>query len=226
VYSAIESAADVGIMGTSLIGTDGVVQNSCFRDHSPLSEFLRGANSAVINRCFGREPFPLMPPAGAANFDWVSFASAVIRRGVADDIGVLDEGYFLYFDDADYCRMARNVGWKVNCCREARVVHHEGQSNDVPATTRMLRRRPRYYYVSRSRYFAKHYGAVGLWAANLAWAAGSIIGWVKRLLGNRQPHTCEAEWKDNWTNAWSPIAASNASLIPNESRVVVSGAAS
>lgn len=222
LYDAMEHAPGVGIMGPVMVGPDGKVQSSCFRDHSLVSEFLRGAGSGRINRILSRDYyFHLAPPNGAAHYDWVSFAGAMIRSEVARDTGLLDEGYFLYYDDADYCRMARNAGWKIGRCETARVVHLEGQSNELPEKTRSRERKPRYYYVSRARYFAKHLGTAGLWAANVAWSAGSAIAAVSRLVGGRGAKPCAGEWKDIWTNAWAPVRKSNASLLPKESHVVV-----
>jgi len=221
LYDAIERAPDVGITGPVMVGLDGKQQSSCFRDHSTASEFLRGANSGRINRLFSRDYFQLAPPNGVTHFDWISFACAMIRSDVLRDIGLLDEGYFLYYDDADYCRMARRAGWKIGCCKAAQVVHLEGQSNELPEKARVRERKPRYYYVSRARYFGKHLGTVGLWGANIAWSAGSAIAAVGRMIGSQGIKACEGEWKDIWTNAWAPVRKSNASLVPKESHVVV-----
>lgn len=221
LFDTFQASKDVGIMGPVMIGTDGNVQISCFRDHSPISEFLRGAGSGRINRLFSRGNFQLSPPAGASRFDWVSFACAMIRSEVLIEVGLLDEGYFLYYDDADYCRMARKAGWKIGYCREAQVMHLEGQSNELPEKARCLERKPRYYYVSRARYFAKHLGTAGLWAANIGWSAGSFLAAAGRLVAGRGANACRDEWKDIWTNAWSPVRKSNASLVPEESHVVV-----
>jgi len=221
LFDAMESSKETGIMGPSMIGVDGKQQISCFRDHSVVSEFLRGAGSGRINRLFARESFQLAPPEGATQFDWVSFGCAMIRSDVFRQIGLLDEGYFLYYDDADFCRRARRAGSKTGRCDAARVVHLEGQSNEVPEKAIRLERKPRYYYVSRSRYFGKHIGRAGLWAANLAWCAGSAISAIARWMGGRGARPCEGEWKDIWTNAISPVRKSNASLVPEESHVVV-----
>jgi N-acetylglucosaminyl-diphospho-decaprenol L-rhamnosyltransferase len=221
LYESMERSPDVGIMGAHLVGLDGKPQVSCFRNHSALSEFLRGAASGRANRVFLRDNFQLAPPAGADEFDWVSFACAMIRSEAMRKIGLLDEGYFLYYDDADYCRMARKAGWKIGGCKTGRVVHLEGQSNDLPEKTRCQERKPRYYYVSRSRYFAKHLGAAGLWAANIGWTLGAALAAVRGFAGGRSSNTCEGEWTDIWTNAWAPVRKSNASLVPKESHVVV-----
>lgn len=221
LFDEIERAPEIGIMGSSLVDDAGHLQVSCFRDHSPLSELLRGARMAFLNRICGRTSFELLPANDQTAYDWISFAAAIIRGKVFQDIGLLDEGYFLYFDDADFCRVARDAGWKIASCSAVRIVHLEGQSNAVPESTRQRKRRPRYYYVSRSRYFAKHYGVLGLWAANCAWSAGYLFAIAKMLLAKRPSGACKSEWRDIWTNAIAPIRRSNASLIPNESRIVL-----
>ena len=80
---------------------------------------------------------------------WLSFACALIRRETLEEVGVLDDGYYLYFDDVDYCRRAWGKGWRVLYWPEAHVVHLRGRSNPVKAMTKERKRRPKYYYFCR-----------------------------------------------------------------------------
>ena len=73
----------------------------------------------------------------------------IIRREVFDDIGLLDEGYFTYFDDIDFCFNAAN-GWPSWYVPASRVVHLVGQSTGIDATRRRL---PPYLLEARRRYF-------------------------------------------------------------------------
>jgi len=136
---------------------------------------------------------------------WLSFACALIRREVIESVGPLDAGYFLYFDDIDYCRRARRAGWGVLHRPEARVVHLRGGSGPVKQLSRSLQHRPGYFYASRARYFAKFYGRLGLWAANALWEAGRAIAWCRETLGRKPRHTCRGEPVDIWINALSPL---------------------
>ena len=131
--------------------------------------------------------------------DWGSFACALIRKEVLEEIGVLDEGYFLYFDDVDYCREARNHGWTVKYFPDARVVHLRGKSNPLKEMAALRQRRPGYWYQSRSWYLTKFYGKPGLLTANLLWYAGRLVSALRELVGNKAPHVCEKEWCDIWT---------------------------
>ena len=65
--------------------------------------------------------------------DWVSGACFAVRRQVFERIGLLDEGYFLYFEEVDFCRRARGAGWACWYVADARVVHHEGSATGIRA---------------------------------------------------------------------------------------------
>ena len=132
--------------------------------------------------------------------DWTSFCCALIRREVLEEKGILDEGYFLYFDDVDYCRAAREAGWKIAHQPRAEVMHLEGQSNPVVENTTKGERRPKYWYRSRAHYFSKFYGKAGLLRANLLWSTGRLISLARETFGRKKPHVCELEWLDVWTD--------------------------
>ena len=67
---------------------------------------------------------PRLNPAGV---DWVAGASMIVRREVFDAVGLLDEHYFMYFEEVDFCLRARKAGWTCWYVPEARVVHLVGQ---------------------------------------------------------------------------------------------------
>lgn len=195
---------DIGIIGPRLEHPDGEPQISCFRAPTPLSEFLEAARTGPLTRLFARHELPLPVCDTIAEPDWISFACVLVRSEVIEQIGGLDDGYYLYFDDPDYCRRARAAGWGILYWPRARVVHLVGQSNPVVALTQARKRRPKYYYASRSRYFAKAYGPAGLWLANAAWTLGRAVSLLRELAGGKKPHTCAAQWRDIWTNALQP----------------------
>lgn len=202
---AIENRADVGLVGPRLEWPDGEPQCSCFRFRTPITEMLAAAGTDPLFRMFPGHvgSFPIsdqeMEP------DWVSFASCLIRREVVDQVGPLDEGYFMYFDDIDYCRLAQKAGWKVLYRPESRVVHLRGKSGSVKQASAQRKRRPTYYYASRNRYYAKAYGRVGLWGVNLFWTTGRLIALLREVFGSKKPHACANECTDVWINAMNPL---------------------
>jgi len=80
-------------------------------------------------------------PADMGSDTFLTFASVLIRREVFDDIGLMDERYFMYFDDADFCFRARAAGWALAVARDTAVLHKEGGSThgkNPPAMDRIV----------------------------------------------------------------------------------------
>jgi GT2 family glycosyltransferase len=115
----------------------------------------------------------------------VSGASLLLRREVLDSVGLLDEGYFLYYEEVDLCRRAARAGWE--CWHEpaSRVVHLGGQATGTNPTD-SVRRVPGYVLESRRRYFVKHHGVAYATVADLAWLAGHLA-WRLRMRLQRRP---------------------------------------
>src|SRR5262249_20160029 len=105
---------------------------------------------------------------------------------VFDAIGLMDDAYFLYFEEVDFCLRARRAGWPCWYVPTSRVVHLVGQSSGVTDTKRPARRVPRYWVESRRRYFQKNHGRVYALFADLAWALGFSL-WRLRLWVQRKP---------------------------------------
>ena len=196
---------EAGVIGPRLEWPDGTPQESCFRDFRPLDAFVQAAGTGPVSRLFGRPSVALAVCDQPFACDWVSFACALIRQAVFEHVGVLDDHFYLYFDDPDFCRRARRAGWSVLHWPAARVVHLRGRSNPVKSLGAEKKRRPIYWYESRSRYYAKYYGRPGLWLANGLWWAGRSISWARERFGRRPPHVCEREWLDIWTNWRDPL---------------------
>jgi N-acetylglucosaminyl-diphospho-decaprenol L-rhamnosyltransferase len=81
---------------------------------------------------------------------------------------MMDEGYFLYYEETDYCFRARRLGWRCWHVPDSRVVHLVGQSSGVTRRDLAPRRLPSYWYESRRRYFALSYGRAYAAATDLA----------------------------------------------------------
>lgn len=67
-------------------------------------------------------------PDESARFDWLSGASLMIRSSVFETTGLLDENYFLYYEEIDLCRRAAKQGWQCWYVPESRIVHLVGKA--------------------------------------------------------------------------------------------------
>jgi N-acetylglucosaminyl-diphospho-decaprenol L-rhamnosyltransferase len=207
-----EAAArpEAGLFAPRLEGEDGTQQINCFRFHSPMSELIRGAGSGPVTRLLAGHEVPLAMPPAAEQIGWASFAAILLRGSMVAELGPMDEGYFLYFEDAEYCLRARRAGWRVVHVPQARVVHFRGGSGPVKRLASEAARLPRYYYASRTRFLRQAHGPLGPLAGNLCWLAGRGVAHLRRLAGREVPRSNRAEWRDIWTGVRDPLAATPA----------------
>jgi N-acetylglucosaminyl-diphospho-decaprenol L-rhamnosyltransferase len=205
MLAALSDHPRAGVVSPRLEWPDGEPQVSCFRFLSPFSELINAAATAPVTRLLQRFNVPIQVTDVPIQPDWTSFACVLIRNAVMKQVGLLDEGYFMYFDDVDYCRRVRSAGWTVLHWPTSRVVHLRGGSGPVKSAIAARKRPRRYLYESRARYFRKFYGRGGCVWANLAWLAGRSVSLFRELAGNKQPHTCESAATDIWTNWTNPL---------------------
>ena len=202
---AMELRPDAGLIGPGFVARDGSRDLSTFRLIRPMSELVRSASTGPVSRLL--RAYDIHFPTGdtVAEPDWIGFAGVLIRREVIEQVGLLDEGFFMYFEDADYCKRVRDAGWTILYWPAATIIHLLGGSSGFSSESASRGRAPLYFYQSRSRYFAKHFGHGGLLLANLAWLSGRCISLPRELLGNKSPHQREREARDNWINFFDPL---------------------
>lgn len=188
----MDSHPNVGIAGSRLEDPDGTPQRSAFRFPSVLGELEGGLRLGFVTRLLSR--FVVAPPVrdDAHSTDWVAGASMIIRREVIDQIGLMDEDYFLYFEEVDYCRKAKRAGWSIAYVPSSRVIHLVGQSSGVTDTKTPAKKVPDYWFASRRRYFVNNHGWAYSFLANVMWAFGfglwRIRRWIQRKPDTDPPH--------------------------------------
>ncbi|HEX5974144.1 MAG TPA: glycosyltransferase family 2 protein, partial [Rubrobacteraceae bacterium] len=122
-----------GISGPRIVDSEGHLQLSARREVSALSGFL--GRTSLLTRLFPKSSivmsqFPAVTDQSRPTpVDWVSGACMVVRRDTLRDVGSLDERFFMYFEDADLCRRAREAGWLVYYLPQIEVLHHSGASS-------------------------------------------------------------------------------------------------
>lgn len=198
LWRALQDAPDVGIVSPRLLAPDGEPQPNCFRRHTPVSELLAAAKTRPMHRLLDRWSVPLPPDGPCREPEWTSFAAVLLRREVIEQVGLLDEGFFMYYEDVDFCLRARAAGWRLLHEPAAEVVHLHAASSQLESINDARRRRPAYFYAARRRYFAKTLGPGGPLLANTLWTVGHGIARARELLGNKRPHAVERELLDTW----------------------------
>ena len=201
-----KAAPRTGVVAPQIEDQDGEIHISNFRFHHPVSELIRGARTGAITKIFKGWDVPLEVPANPKDIGWVSYAGVALRRQMIDEIGPMDEGYFLYFEDAEYCLRAQRKGWGTEQAFGARMVHFKGGSGPVKALEKAKKRLPDYLYASRTRFFRQAYGPLGPLAANVMFVLGRFVANLRRLLGKPAPSANAREIFDIWINFTRPLA--------------------
>ncbi len=199
LYKALKQNPGVGLVAPGLENVDGDIEQNTFRYVTPVWEFMRSAGTRPISSLLRKFDVVMKPGNKPFEPQWVGFACVVIRKEVIDQVGLLDESFFMYFEDIDYCRRARTKGWGILYWPEARVVHLLGGSSGVTKISNLRRRPPKYYYEARANYFKKHYGMHGFIVANILWTAGRCISFFREKIGSKSPALREYESRDIWT---------------------------
>jgi len=136
MFAFLESRSDIGVLGSPLLSGDGVDQRVAGRGFpTPLAALF--GRTTILTRLFPRNRFSARFSASRDpdrnepyQVDWVSGACMMVRREAVAQVGMLDPGYFLMWEDADWCFRMKRAGWKVYCVHEAAVAHTEGASRN------------------------------------------------------------------------------------------------
>jgi N-acetylglucosaminyl-diphospho-decaprenol L-rhamnosyltransferase len=143
-----------GIVGAQLLNPDGSFQAS----HTPFptlwQEFLvlTGLGRLLHGQCYpSRGP---EEDKGSQIVDYVEGACMLVRREAFEEVGGLDEGYFMYAEEVDWCYAMYQKGWQVWYQPEAKIIHFGGGSSQ-----HRWPEREGDLYCSRVRFFYKHYGS-------------------------------------------------------------------
>jgi len=185
LFEFIQGNPNVGIAGGRIESEDGSVQNSSFRFHSFITELNRGFSLALLEKKLRPWLSDAEMPVYETKTDWVSGASMMIRSTVINDIGLLDESYFMYFEETDFCMQASRVGWECWYVPKSRIVHYVGQSSGISGGDIKEKRRPAYWFNSRRRFFLKNYGVFYAITADIFWMVG-FSTWLFRNLFQRK----------------------------------------
>mgnify|MGYP000863334941 FL=1 len=183
-----DSAPDIAVVGPRLVYGDGSPQSSRRRFPSLMMALME---STPLERLFPRNRWARRyrmqdaPDDVTQDVDWVTGACMLVQREALDEVGVFDEGYFMYSEELDLCRRLRAAGWRIVYEPRATVVHYEGQSSG-----QVLARRQLLFDSSKVRYFEQHEGPTKarlLRTSLLAgYAAEIIIEGFKWLLGHKR----------------------------------------
>ena len=124
---------DIAVLGCQILNTDGTLQISHrpFPSLSYLMAQLIGANKLIGRVQRGRGLPPVSPDATPRDVEVISGCCLMIRRWALEEGGLLDERFFFFGEETEWCLRFRKLGWRVCYAPVGRVVHHGGGSSAV-----------------------------------------------------------------------------------------------
>jgi len=170
----VSTRPGVGVAGPRILNEDGSVQETARR----FPNFLSGlfGRRAVLTRLFPGNPVSArfmckdnLEATGPFEVDYVSAAAMMFRREVLSRVGLMDEEYFVYWSDVDWCRRIKDSGFKVFCVPAARVVHYERYQPRRRKNPRMIVD----FHKGAYLYYRKH-NARGALSVKNFFAAGAL----------------------------------------------------
>ena len=176
MVSFLDDHPQFAAIGPLLLNPDGSVQTSCF-SFTTVTDIL--FESIGLTALFPRSP--LFNRRGLGGFDraavrevdWLSGACLMVRRDVLTSVGLLDEDFFMYGEELDWCYRMKQAGLRVAFFPGARVIHH-GRGSSLRARGELAPRA----LAGRLRYFRKHHGRGAVLAVRLL----TVVGMSLRLL--------------------------------------------
>jgi N-acetylglucosaminyl-diphospho-decaprenol L-rhamnosyltransferase len=185
----MDDHTQVGALGPQLLNPDGSIQSSRRRFPTLATAFLESTtlqqwfpDNRVIRHYYIADRLD----DKVQEVDWVTGACLLARRQAIDEVGPLDEGFFMYSEELDWCRRAKKRGWKVVYLPTAKVIHHGGQSSEQVKSFQHIQ-----FQRSKIRYFRKHHGS---WQAEVlrlfilaTYLYQLIVESLKWLVGHKRP---------------------------------------
>lgn len=167
-----------------------------FRFPSAIGEFEATIRLGPISKLL--EPWVVAKRMGdtPATAQWLSGCSVMIRGKVFDDIGLMDEQFFLYYEEVDFCRRAVLAGWECWYVPASRIYHIAGRSTGISGEGASMRRIPAYWYESRRRYFVKHHGRAYAMLADAGWIVGMALGRARHRIQGKPDQDPPHYFKD------------------------------
>lgn len=176
-----------GVLGVKLIGEDDKLQPSARMLPNAWLKFLvitgiasRFPNSSIL----GGPDYSWWDHSTAREVGWVPGAYFLIRREVTNKVGFLDERYFLYYEETDFCLQTKRAGWQVIFFPDAKVIHLGGESSKTikkqmsAVGKQLIHLRVK----SELRYYRKNFGLKRMLTAGGVEVFWKLVIWVKNVL--------------------------------------------
>jgi GT2 family glycosyltransferase len=170
MFLFMEENKDIGILGCKLIMPNNIIHKNC----SPFPWLLRVLENplylfALPKWIYERIKISRWDYGDIKDVDWILGSCLMVRREVIDKIGMLDERFFIYAEDLEFCYRVKKNNWRITYIPEAEILHYQNVSGiqEFRDKKRLME------YISVQKLFEKYAGKIGL-----------ILGFIAHIIGN------------------------------------------
>ncbi len=156
LIATMQADSKIGMLGCKILNDDGSLQLACRRSFPTpwvaFTKLLGLANIFPRSKWFGKYNLTHLDPDHAYEVEAISGSCMFVRRDALDEVGHLDETYFMYGEDLDWCFRFGQAGWKVFYTPETSIIHYKGESSKVAAWDSMT-----HFYRAMDIFAKKHF---------------------------------------------------------------------
>jgi N-acetylglucosaminyl-diphospho-decaprenol L-rhamnosyltransferase len=180
----MEEDPEVGITVSAAEDEDANLWPYTYRFPTLWSELDQGLKLGIVSQLLSRYvSIQKMSVDRPQLTDWFQGACMMVRRQVFEEVGLMDEAYFLYYEETDFCLQAKRAGWSCWYVPQSRIWHLGGQSTGYESGRNTTPQRlPQYWFASRRHYFVKNYGWFYTVLTDIAWILGTILWRCRRVI--------------------------------------------
>lgn len=173
---------EAGLAASSLENRLGVRRPTRFRFPTLLNELNSAAKIKVITN-LTKNKISTVPGIATVpcQVDWAPGASILFRKKILEEIGLLDDDFFLYYEETEWLYRAAQKSYPLFYIPDSRIVHLVGESTGVTKTENKQKRKPRYWYESRTMYFKKTKGSIYALVADFFCILGLLINTARNV---------------------------------------------
>ena len=176
IIQFMDKNPDAGAAGPKLLNSDGSIQLQARRGFpTPLNSFFYFSGLSRLfpkNRLMGGYLLTYLDDQAIAEVDSLCGAAMIVKRDIIDKVGLMDESYFMYGDDIDWCYRIKKAGWKVYYFPEAEIIHYGGRGGSRRQSYRNIFE----FHRAMAVFYRKHYAKKHLFLVNWTVYAGI---WLK-----------------------------------------------
>ena len=183
-YITKATNADIGALGCKVSLADGSLDKACKRSFpNPVNSFYKLFNIKTSSK---KDDYNLdnLDDDGVYEIDCLVGAFMLVRKTTIDDIGLLDDTFFMYGEDIDWCYRIKQAGWRIVYFGQAEIIHYKGASSEDKKTKKRNPKLIYEFYRSMYIFYKKHYTKKYNIFVNIAVYIGIFVLLVFNLVRN------------------------------------------